>query len=416
MFTLKQLNISGFRSLKEVEWKPAALNIVIGPNGSGKSNLIKAIELLSACARGTLSKFVNQEGGLWTLRWDGSDDPLISVGLDIDPPISLAKEAAFAIQLRTGVAIDRFRGEYQVYEQLTGRFAVEVSEEAAMEGPQEWMGDEEVALFVRNDEGINILSIAVSDPDGMDSHRNESMLATFTGGEPSVDLSSQGNVFVAKGVSRYLRIARFYRQFQTRQGSTVRTSVVSRRELQVDEDGENVLQVLHTLYTEDRPFEQNVNDAMRAAFGDDFEELKFVPASDQRIQMRIRWKSLKHDRSAADMSDGTLRFLYLLAILGTPNPPPLIVIEEPEVGLHPSMLPIIAEFAQAASEKCQVIFTTHSIAFLDAFSDKNPQITVTQMEEGQTKVKVLDGVKLASWLNEYSLGSLYATGELEAME
>jgi predicted ATPase len=81
---------------------------------------------------------------------------------------------------------------------------------------------------------------------------------------------------------------------------------------------------------------------MAAAFGDEFEELVFPPAADQRVQMRIRWKSLKREQSAADISDGTLRFLLLLTILASPEAAPLIAIDEPETGLHPSMLPIIA--------------------------------------------------------------------------
>src|SRR4051794_34893648 len=82
--------------------------------------------------------------------------------------------------------------------------------------------------------------------------------------------------------------------------------------------------------------------AMRAAFGNDFEKLVFPPAADQRIHMRIRWRSLKREQSAADLSDGTLRFLFLLAVLANPSPPPVIAIDEPETGLHPSMFPIVA--------------------------------------------------------------------------
>jgi predicted ATPase len=87
---------------------------------------------------------------------------------------------------------------------------------------------------------------------------------------------------------------------------------------------------------------------MRAAFSDDYEELVFPPAADQRVQMRVRWRSLKTEQSAADLSDGTIRFLMLLAILANPSPGELIAIDEPEAGLHPSMLPIIAEHAAAA--------------------------------------------------------------------
>lgn len=105
---------------------------------------------------------------------------------------------------------------------------------------------------------------------------------------------------------------------------------------------------------------------MKAAYGDDFEELVFPPAADQRIQLRVRWKSLKREQTAADLSDGTLRFLFLLTVLASPSPAALVAIDEPETGLHPAMLPIVAEYAVDASSRTQVILTTHSPQLLDA--------------------------------------------------
>ena len=86
--------------------------------------------------------------------------------------------------------------------------------------------------------------------------------------------------------------------------------------------GQNLISVLHTLYTGDREFKREINAAMKAAFGDDFEELVFPPAADQRIQLRVRWRSLEREQSAADLSDGTLRFLFLLTVLASPEAGP----------------------------------------------------------------------------------------------
>ena len=155
--------------------------------------------------------------------------------------------------------------------------------------------------------------------------------------------------------------------------------------------------------------------AYPAAFGDDFEELVFPPASDQRIQMRIRWKSLKREQSAAELSDGTLRFLFLLTVLASPSPAPIIAIDEPETGLHPSMLPLVAEYAVDAATRSQVILTTHSPQFLDAFVGNRPTTTVAKWENGETILQTLKGEDLDYWLKEYSLGSLFKSGELEQM-
>ena len=115
------------------------------------------------------------------------------------------------------------------------------------------------------------------------------------------------------------------------------------------------------------------------------------------------------------LSDGTIRFLFLMTVLCNPDPPPLIAIDEPETGLHPSMFPIIAEYAAEASKRTQVIFSTHSPQFLDAFSDYNPTTTVTAWKDGETKIKNLDREALQEWLKHYSLGTLFLSGDLEAM-
>ena len=115
---------------------------------------------------------------------------------------------------------------------------------------------------------------------------------------------------------------------------------------------------------------------MSAAFPDDYNELLFRETEPNRIQLYIRRKHGHREDSAADLSDGTLRFLLLLTILATPDPPPLIAIDEPESGLHPSMLPIIAEFAAAAATRTQVILSTHSPQMLDAFGDALPAATL----------------------------------------
>ena len=109
--------------------------------------------------------------------------------------------------------------------------------------------------------------------------------------------------------------------------------------------------------------------------------------------------------------------MYLLTILADPDPPALIAIDEPEAGLHPRMLPIIAEYALEASRRTQVILATHSPEMLSAFGKRQSEVTVTvaQWEEGQTKLKTLEGEKLDYWLKEYTLGELFRSGELEDM-
>ena len=115
---------------------------------------------------------------------------------------------------------------------------------------------------------------------------------------------------------------------------------------------------------------------------------------------------------AIRLSDGTLRYLCLLAILCHPNPPPLVCLEEPELGLHPDILPKLADLLREASERCQLIVTTHSDTLVDALTDTPESVVVCEKENGQTRMKRLDKEELSHWLEKYRLGELWSSGEI----
>jgi predicted ATPase len=115
---------------------------------------------------------------------------------------------------------------------------------------------------------------------------------------------------------------------------------------------------------------------------------------------------------ATRLSDGTLRYLCLLAILCDPEPPPLIGIEEPELGLHPDILPKVADLLIAAATRTQLIVTTHSDLLVDAMSERPSAIIVCEKHDGQTEMQRLDPGALAVWLTKYRLGQLWTRGQL----
>jgi predicted ATPase len=115
---------------------------------------------------------------------------------------------------------------------------------------------------------------------------------------------------------------------------------------------------------------------------------------------------------ATRLSDGTLRYLCLLAILCDPDPPPLICIEEPELGLHPDILPKLADLLKAASERTQVIVTTHSDILVDEMTDTPEAVVVCSKQDGQTRMKRLEAAELAKWLDDYRLGQLWIRGAI----
>ena len=130
------------------------------------------------------------------------------------------------------------------------------------------------------------------------------------------------------------------------------------------------------------------------------------------VQVYFHEKELYRPVPATRLSDGTLRFLCLASILCHPSPPPLICIEEPEIGLHPDILPIVAELLIEASHRTQVIVTTHSDILVDALSHVPEAVLVCEKESNATSVCRLEREQLRIWLNDYSLGDLWRSGEL----
>ena len=391
-----ELTIRGFRSLKDINWMPENLNLVIGPNGSGKSNLLKALELLCSSAQGKLNDQVLGEGGMEPLVWDGTA-PHMDFRLRTSPVDSFrdSERDALTYELilsRLGTS-SAFRIEHEI---LGNYYRYEKGEK---ESPLITLERTPANAVVYDDQQQSLTAPPETVP-------QEETLLSLTSGPYTA------NRLIAN-YQKWLANWKIYHEFLTHRKASVRGPAISRNEQIIATNGNNLVQVLHTLYTSNREFKQDLNLAMSAAFGDDFEELTFPPDVDQRVQMKLAWKSLKRLQTTSDLSDGTLKFLYLIAILAAPNPPALIAIDEPENGLHPSMLPIIAEYARDAANRTQVIITTHSAELLDAFSEYKPCITVAKWIDGQTKLENLSGEKLQYWLRDYTLGKLYRSGELE---
>ena len=113
---------------------------------------------------------------------------------------------------------------------------------------------------------------------------------------------------------------------------------------------------------------------------------------------------------AERLSDGTLRYLSLLTVLLDPDPPPLIGIEEPELGLHPDIVFELAKLLVEASERTQLVVTTHSHTLVDALTDHPTSLVACDKHEGQTWFKRADPEVLESWLDEHSLGQVWSMG------
>ncbi len=115
---------------------------------------------------------------------------------------------------------------------------------------------------------------------------------------------------------------------------------------------------------------------------------------------------------ATRLSDGTLRYLCLLAILLHPDPPPVVAIEEPELGLHPDVLPYVAELLVRASQRTQIFVTTHSPMIVDALSGDPDSIIVCERVEGISRFERLNATHLKEWLEKFTLSKLWSMGQI----
>ena len=399
---IKRLEVKGYKSLKDVVWEPGDLNVLIGPNGSGKSNLMRVLQLLAASANEGLVEHIANDGGIASVLWDGRASQIdLDVNLvkfnddtqdDIDTQTELRYELNFAFQKRW----NRFEidSESLVFGHAPAVYSVENDNFLIFLDADDRRGK------CRRQDGELITSGG--------TQGRESLLGVI-GNRDSIDP-------IINDVSDFISKFRFYYDPDTGYGTAIRNPNITRYDNELDSDGKNLINFLHTQYSENPEFRNNINTAMKAAFGSEYEELIFSPAADQFIQMRLRWKSLEWQQPAAVLSDGILKYLYIVAALSNPNPPPLIALDEPETGLHPSMLPIIAELASSLKGKSQVIITTHSPELLSAFEEDDiPTTTVFEWHDGETHMRTLSGEDLDKWLKEYKLGEMFSSGSLEAI-
>jgi len=397
------VELLNYRSIKSelIKFDPR-LTVLIGPNGGGKTNILKAIELLSASAQGNLSKQLRSTGGIDQNLYFQQRPGLLE--LTVFHETSDKNNALFPLNDIAGyqgcfgylLALSQF-GNAQNYE---------IRERLGTVGGKPLLQqyrDEFLLLY-----GENEINTSVA-PRGSPEETLLSKIGILSS-------SYDAQIIYAQGLASW----KFFQSFDTTANSPIRRDVITRYDAQLEPDGQNLVEVLHTLCTSSKEFKEDLFNAMDVAFEGEFEELIFAPSADQRIQMKVRWKNSPKPISAALLSDGTLQFLRLIAILANPQPPDLVAIDEPELGLNPRMMRVIAALADRFCETSQLIYATHSIAMLDAIQCLNPLIAVVECksQENQpprTIVSNPSADRLEHWIENYTLGELFKMQELERM-
>ena len=378
--SIKLTNVLSFGpDAQELELKP--LNVLIGPNGSGKSNLIEVIGLLKAAPKDLLTP-IREGGGVHDWIWRGEPK---ARSAQIEAILYYPKGQALRYCLG-------FAEKGQRFDLTEERLQNERTDPGHLEPYFYYEIKNGRAVLNYKDEGQRDLRPEDIDPE-------QSIFAQRKDPDHYPELTYIGNQFGQ---------IRSYREWSFGRNTTPR--LPQKPDLPNDflmEDGNNLGLVLNRLKREPQAKSQLLN-ALRQLY----EGINDLDVSIEGGTVQVFLDEGKIIVPATRLSDGTLRYLCLLAILCHPTPPPLVCIEEPELGLHPDILPGLAELLREASERCQLIVTTHSDVIVDALTDTPESVVICEKKKGQTILKRLDKDDLAHWLERYRLGDLWTSGEL----
>lgn len=386
--TLRLENFLSYGSDSE-EIKLQPLNVLIGANTSGKSNLIEAIGILKAIPTDLPAPF-RQGGGVSEFLWKGGqENPVAKIEATLDYPQRPQN-------LR-----------YQVSLTATGQRLELVDE--AVENEQRYSGEQDVYFYYRYQRGRPVLNINKIDDGSKVIQRtlrredlvpDQSVLSQRKDPDLYPELSYISNEFSKIGLYRHWQMGR-----HSEPRNAQKTDLPEHPLL---EDGSNLGLVLNNLQHKigNRLILERLKKFYEAA-----EELS-VRIYGGTVQIFLREESFIQPIPANRLSDGTLRYLFLMALLLDPTPPPLICIEEPEIGLHPDILPTIAEMLIEASGRTQIIVTTHSDALVSALSEYPESVLVSERDDKGSHLCRLEPDKLKNWLENYTLGDLWRMGEI----
>ncbi|MDD7930283.1 AAA family ATPase [Microbacterium thalli] len=343
---LRTLAVSGYRSLRDVVVPLGELTVVTGPNGSGKSNLYRALRLLAATSRGDVIGTLAREGGLPSVLWAGPEDGGGMQGTVRRRP--LAVQLGYASD-ELGYLVDL--GIPQASQESMFARDPEIKREQVFAGrvakPSTLLIDRTRQSTRVRDDAWTVLDQRLS-PD-------ESIVTDLVDGDAAPELLT---------LRRTMDAWRFYDHFRVDLDAPARMPQVGTRSHTLAHDGADLAATWATIV------EAGQGDALDRAVDEAFPGSRVrITASDGLFRLTIQQPGLLRPLEAAELSDGTLRYLLLCAALLPARPAPLLVLNEPEASLHPSLLGPLARLVRVASERTQVITVSHADDLVSALPD-----------------------------------------------
>jgi predicted ATPase len=361
------------------------LNVLIGPNGSGKSNFIEAIALMRAAPR-DYQDVVRRGGGVREWLWKGAPEANGHMAWVVANPVG-------SQPIRHDLAFQAVGQNFGLVQEIVQSSQNNDCQESSDIFYRYAQGQPIIRAQVRSGQIDRVL-----DPISLDLDR--SILAQRRDPDNYPELAGLA--------SNYERI-RIYREWTFGRKAIFREP--QKADLPNDvlaEDFANLGLFLNRLKTRHPAAARAILDGLC----DLYDGLTEFNVLIEGGTVQVFFTEGEFVIPATRLSDGTLRYLCLLAILCDPNPPPLVCIEEPELGLHPDVLPKLADHLLAASRRTQLIVTTHSDVLVDAMSDQPESVVVCEKHDGATTMTRLAADELQAWLKKYRLGELWIRGEL----
>lgn len=370
--SLTELQVFGYRSLRNVRLPLGQLNVITGPNGCGKSNLYRALWLIARICEGEFARSLAREGGLISALWAGprtSEKPhRLSLGFRTDD---------FAFELACG--FPQPQAGYPPSERSRFSYDAQIKDEAI------WIGEKRKPSTTLLERGAG--STRIRDVDGnrveypLVLSENESILSQLREPHRFPELFS---------IRDEVRGWRFYHAFRTDDDAPMRMPQISVRTPVLSHDGSDLAAALQTIL-EMGGATRLVQAVTEALPGRSLEilsneaDLRQKSPQSMELCVALHTEGCQRPLLARELSDGTLKYLCLAAALLSERPPSLIAINEPESSLHPDLLRPLSRLIVNASERSQIWVTTHSYALADAICNLSGVSPVElRLENGET--------------------------------
>lgn len=332
---IKTLSIQGYRSIQNLRLSMNQVNVIVGANGSGKSNLYKAIHLIAKAVNGELAETLALEGGMPSILWAGKKKQLTQSKAPLRLVLTI-KTDHYHYELVCGLptpSLSKFALDPEVKSELVWIGEIRRPSTTLMErqGPSAWLS---------NQTGERI-------PYPVGLSQSESVLSQLQDPHLYPELFE-----LTKEIKKW----RFYHHFRTDAESPLRCAQIGTRTEVLSNDGYNLAAALQTI------IEIGQRELLAQSIDSAFPGSKLIINVDSktRFDLQLEMPGILRPLEARELSDGTLRYLCLIAALLSPRPASLLALNEPETSLHPELIEPLAELIVEASQHAQLWVTTHS--------------------------------------------------------